>query len=447
MMKQAIILVAAIAAFFAGARAETLRDALELAYRTNPTIRAERANLRAVEEGRAQAIADILPQINGTASAERVDTTITSLFGVDPSDPNAAPLVTDSTFSPLTAGVNAEQRVFSGFREFNAIKQASARIRAGGAQLAAVEQRVLSEAATAFFDVQLAEDVFALNRNNVSVLMEQQRLADLRFEVGEITRTDVAQANARLSAAQADLTTARGDLAVARAAYRRIIGQSPAELEAASALPPTPQTLENAQAAARRIAPDIVAAREQSEASRRQVAIAKGALLPSVSLVAGYQFADEPSNFILESEEFTFGARATIPLFQGGAEYSRIREARARHDGDRARIDEAERRTAEAVEAAWERLAAARAVIEATTAAVGANRLALDGVKREAELGARTTLDVLDAEQELLNAEVALARAERNERAAVFALLAAVGALTPEIVGIVGTDAAPAAFD
>ena len=433
--------LALAAAPIAPAAAETLQDAMALAYQTNPTIRAERARLKATREAKAQAWAGALPQITGTGSYQRVDSSQTANFTGSGSMPISSKLDT------LSAGVSAEQPVFTGFRNFNAIKQAGARVRAGGAQLIATEQQVLNDVATAYFNVQRNMAVHELTTKNVSVLFRQQEMAAVRFEVGEITRTDVAQADARLAGARAELSRALGDLAVARAGYAQLVGQAPGELEKVEDLPQLPDTLDAAQALAFEFAPALVGAREQSEISRRQVAIARSALMPSVSLTAGYQYTEEPSSFVEVDEQFAYGARATIPFFQGGANYSRVREAKALHSSDRSRLMEAERLVKAQVTAAWERLVAARAIIVSATASAEANRLALDGVTQEALVGARTTLDVLDAEQELLIAEVTLVSAEYDAQAAAFGLLAAVGVLTPEAIGIADMAGGESALD
>ena len=422
------------------AGAETLQDALALAYQTNPTIRAERARLKATSEAKAQAWAGALPQISASGAYDKVDSTQASNF-------TGTPQTLDANLDTLTAGIEGELPIFTGFRNFNAIKQAGARVRAGGAQLVATEQQVMNDVATAYFNVQRNLAVFELNTKNVSVLLRQQEMAAVRFEVGEITRTDVAQADARLAGARAELSRAQGDLAVARATYAQLVGQAPGELEKVETLPELPETLDAAKAVASEFAPAIVGALEQSEVSRRQVAIARGALLPSVSLTAGYQYAEEPSTFVDSNEQFAYGARATVPIFLGGLNYSRIREAKANHDSDRSRLQEAERQVEAQVTAAWERLVAARAIITSASASVEANELALEGVTQEAMVGARTTLDVLDAERELLNSQVSLVSAEYDAQAAAFGLLAAVGVLTPEAIGIDGDLADGPRFD
>ena len=425
-----LVACAPLAFAAAPAAAETLRDALALAYETNPTIRAERARLRATLETRAQAWAGALPQVTASGSYNRTDTTQVADFTGRGAEPIGGFL------DNIAASIDAEQPLFTGFRNFNTIRQARARIRAGGAQLAATEQDVLRDVATAYFDVQLNMAVFELNRQNVEVLRRQNEMATVRFEVGEVTRTDVAQSEARLADARAQLSQAQGNLAVARATYAQLVGQTPGDLEPVEGLPDLPETLDAAQTLAREFAPAAISARQQAEVSRRQIAIARGALLPSVSLTAGYQYSEEASLFVEETEDFAFGARASVPIFQGGLNYSRIREARALHASDRSRVIESERLVEAQVTSAWQNLTAARVIILSAQSSVDANTLALEGVRQEALVGTRTTLDVLDAEQELLNAEVSLVNAERDAQTAAFTLLAAIGLLTPEAIGV-----------
>ena len=420
----------------APASAESLRDALALAYETNPTIRAERARLRATGEARAQAWAGALPQVSANGSIDQTDLTQTVQFPINEQGDLAPPSGDNVDFTAIAVGVEASQPVFTGFRNFNAIKQARARIRAGGAQLIATEQQVLRDAATAYFDVQLTMAIYQLNLKNVEVLRRQNEMAQVRFEVGEITRTDVAQSEARLADARAQLSQAQGNLAVARAGYAQLIGRAPGDLEPVEELPELPDALEAAQSLAREFAPAAVGARERAEVSRRQIAIARGSLLPSVSLTTSYQYAEDPTPFTVDSEQFAYGVRASVPIFQGGLNYSRIREARALHASDRAGVIEAERQVEAQVNASWQNLVAARVIITSAQASVDANQLALEGVRREAMVGTRTTLDVLDAEQELLNAEVSLVNARRDEQTAAFSLLAAAGLLTPASLGI-----------
>ncbi|MBT8472556.1 MAG: TolC family outer membrane protein [Marinicaulis sp.] len=422
-----------VLAVVASASADTLQDALSLAYQTNPTIRAERERLNAIKETKAQAWAGALPQVSASGSYSRIESDQELNFGT-------GPMASSTELNSRNYGVSAEQRIFTGFRNFHAIKQAKARIRAGGAQLIATEQQILRDVAAAYFSVQSATAVYDLNRKNVDLLLRQQEMANARFRVGEITKTDVAQADARLAGARANLSAAQGSLAVARSEYSRLVGQSPGNLEPVTDLPELPDDQDTALSLAQEFAPAVVAAGAQLEASERQVKIARGALMPSVSLTAGWQRAEEPSSFVVEDEQFAYGARATMPLFLGGANYSRVREAKALAAADRSRIAEAERQVAAQVTAAWQQLISARAIIMSAEAGVDANRLALEGVRRELEFGARTTLDVLDAEREMLNAEVALVQATTDAQTAAYSLLAAMGLLTPEAVGVSAMD-------
>lgn len=427
-----LLLLAISAGFSSGARAQSLEDALTAAYQSNPTIRAERARFRATDQLKAQAWANVLPQVSADGSLSKVDNTQSrnaSVFG-----PGSTQSVNLDT---MTAGIDGSLPVFTGFRNYNAIRQARARVRGGAAQLTSVEQSVLQDAAAAYFDVLRDQTIFESSRNNVDVLQRQKREADIRFEVGEVTKTDVAQADARLAQARSQLATAQAQLAIARARYTELIGAAPETLDESPDLPALPETLDVAKSLADELAPANIAARELEIARLRGVQIAKGAFLPTVSLVAGFQYSEEPSTFIDSDETFSYGVRASVPLFNGGLNLSRVREARALHESAEHAVIEAQRGVVAAVTSAWEQLVASRIAIQSASAQVSANELALDGVRREAQLGTRSTLDVLNAEQEFFNAKVSLANGERQERFAAFALLAAAGVLNPEAVGVV----------
>ncbi len=413
---------------YSPAAAQTLEEALSLAYAANPEIAVERAQLDATREGVAQARAGGLPQITAGAGYEKVDDTqsiSSDVFGAGADSRNFK-------LDAATAQVQGEQQIFAGLRNVNAIRQAKARTKAGGARLSLVEQDVLSRAAIAYFDVVRDMVVYRATENNVQVLMKQFDEVAFRFDIGEVTKTDVAQSEARLAQARARMTTAQAQLAISRAAFAELIGQMPASLEDAPVLPETPETLEEAKAIARELSPFIAQAQMREEASRRGIAIAKGAFSPTISLRAEYQYAEEPSSFIAQDERFAYGVRVTAPIFLGGLNLSRVREARAVNRADRRRITLAERQVESRVTSGWQRLAAARANIVSSQTQVRANALALDGVRREAEVGERTTLDVLDAEQEYLDAQVALANAERDAQTATFQLLAAIGLLASQ---------------
>ncbi|MEO1151792.1 MAG: TolC family outer membrane protein [Pseudomonadota bacterium] len=430
----AYVIAASSTVFIVPAGAESLQDAMAVAYRTNPTVQSERARLRATGELKAQALAGLLPQISASGNLGRSVVSQSSAAG-GPFDQQNVPL------DQISYVAQGEQLLFDGFRSIHAVKQAADQINAAEAQLIGIEQQLLSDVASAYFDVVRDMAVYELNRSNVEVLLQQLDQAQVRFRVGEITRTDVAQADARLAGARANLTNASAQLAVSRARYVQLVGQSPASLEADTPPPLLPASLDDAKTMALQVAPAILTAKATERASKRAVKIAKGNFAPRITANADYQFAEEPSTFITETDSYTYGVRANLPIFQGGARFSQVRQAKATNESDRQRIVEAERLTTAQVVAAWEQLNAANATITSAQAQVSANTLALEGVRKEALVGSRSTLDVLNAELELLNAEVALATAQRDSRGASYALLAAMGVLTPEAMGLTAYDA------
>ena len=423
----------------APANADTLWDAMIAAYNGNPTLRAQRAQLRATDENAAQARAAGRFNVNASGNYQWAlqQSEAPGIAAEDTQFGFATP-PTDNTLETgtYTGSVTVEQPIFQGFRTWNSIRAADAQVRAGRATLVEVEQNVLLAAVTAYMDVMRDLEVVTLGENNVQVLERQLQAARDRFEVGEITRTDVAQAEARLSGAQANLITNRAALEASRAAYARTIGTSPGTLEAAPALPALPVTLDEAYGFALDSNPTLVAAREAEVASRRDVSVQKGALLPSLSARLNYTYSEEPLLRDSINEGRTATAQLTVPLYQGGATYSRIRQAKENNSADRIRIVETRRQVDEAVTNGWEALQSARARIEAAEQQVRANEIAYEGVEQEAQVGSRTTLDVLDAEQELLDSRVALVRSQRDEYVAAYQLLSAVGGLTAETLGL-----------
>jgi len=407
--------------------AETLREVLEAVYRTNPNIHAERNRLQAISEADNQAWAGALPQVSASTTYSNVDqdqVVNTEIFG----------MATQSTrhykLDSFSYTLSAEQTLFNGFRNYHAIKQAKSRVRAGEAQLTAYEQQVLRDAATAYFDVVRDMKVYSANSSNVDVLMNQLKDVKVRFELGAVTKTDVSQAEARFAGARSQLAEAKTALMVSRARFRELAGFLPGTLDPTPPLPLLPANEEEALAFASANAPLATAIREEEAASRRQYYIERSALAPSVAFTASYLNADEASSFVDHDEQFAYGVRATVPIFLGGLRFSKIREAKAMNERDRSRIVAVDRQIETQVTAAWEQLFEARSRIDAAQAQADANELALVGVKREAQLGTRSTLDVLNAEQEYLNSTVMLASANRDEQVAAYSLLAAIGGLT-----------------
>ncbi|MEM1397320.1 MAG: TolC family protein, partial [Pseudomonadota bacterium] len=238
------------------ANAETLAEVLKIAYDSNPTIAAERARLRATSESRAQAWADALPQITASGSFDEVSNDQTldaSIF--NPDLPTPTPITNSVDLSTLSVQVQGELVLFNGLRNVNSIRQAASRVKVGGAQLASVEQDVLLQTATAYFDVVRDMAVYEANLNNVKVLVRQQEQVELRFDVGDVTRTDVAQSSARLAGARANLASAQAQLAVSRAQFKQFVGDAPGTLEEDPVLPTPPGGYEDTVTLARGIAP------------------------------------------------------------------------------------------------------------------------------------------------------------------------------------------------
>jgi len=423
---------------FAGAgdaQAETLRDALVAAYGSNPDLQSERARLRATDEQIPQALSGWRPSVvaSGSFGSVTSDSEIAGISGF------AIPGVSGSnktTVDPLTTALTITQPVFNGGQTLFGTRQAEASVMAGREVLRDAEQSTLLDVVTAFMDVLRDDAVVSLREKNVEVLQRQREAAQDRFDVGEITRTDVAQSEARLSGSNSNLISAQGALTRSRAAYERVVGHRPGDLEQQEALPAVPTSEEEAMAIALENNPILLSTRHAERASAQAVKVAKGALLPSVSLQAEYQYAEDPSSSVSRTEQTTATARLSVPLFQGGAVYSRVREAKQTNSQNRLQIASAQRQVEEAVANSWELLRTAQARLVSDQEQVTANEIALEGVQQEAQVGSRTTLDVLDAEQELLDARVALVGAERDESVAIFTLLSAVGRLSAQGLGL-----------
>lgn len=408
----------------APAHAETLTQALAAAYMTNPTLNAERAALRATDEEASQARSNYRPTISGSLesayrninSKAKGTSAITTLGG---------------THHPESFSLTISQTLFRGLRTLNAIRQADAEIKSGRESLRAVEQTTLLDAATAYMDVVRDQAIVRLREGNIRVLSEQLKAAEDRFEVGEVTKTDVAQAEARRSGAVSQLSLAQSNFKTSRASYQRIIGHAPnhpVEPKPIDAL--LPQLLSGALSTAEAENPELLAAIFAEEASRYVIKQIIGEMLPEVSVEGTYTGALEPSLSLKSQTTKTFKGRITIPFYSRGAPSSRARQAREINAQRQREIDAARAKENADVIAAWGRLMAARARIESDQTQVRANKIALDGVKEEEQVGQRTILDVLDAEQEFLDAQVTLVSSKRDKVVASYSLLTAIGRLS-----------------
>jgi outer membrane protein len=407
----------------APAMAQSLPDALVTAYLNSPELAAARANIKVFSEQAVQARAGGRLQVEGELSAQAVTQTNS---GPGRSFPNYPTSVALNVFQPLYTGGQVE----------NATEAAEARISEQEAILIATEQRILLDAVTAFSDVRLGKELVSIARNNLRVLTEQLRAARERFEVGEVTRTDVEQARARLAAAHSRLAASKGVLANSREAYQRVVGEYPGKLLPPPPIPDLPSDQAEAVAMALRDDPGVIAARLEREAVGSDVRTAIGALLPQVSLQARVSSEEAFSDGLAGAERASIGVFVTIPLYTGGFNYSNVREAQAEAEGASADIDSNLRAAARNVGVSWANLDVARASIRAGRLEVSAARLAFEGVQEEAKVGARTTLDVLDAEQEVLEARQRLVLSRRDESVAAYGLLASIGKLTVDHLGL-----------
>lgn len=424
------------------ASGETLKEAMAMAYESNPDLLAARALLRSIDEQLPQALAGWMPR--GTYTNQKFNSKNLSRSVRDDGF-----LINNNEFSGSNDNrtFRGDMDLFRGFRNVNNYRSAMAQVDAGRADLAGTEQQVLLDAVTAYMDTLRDEAVLELNDNNVQVLTRQLEATQDRFRVGEVTRTDVAQADAALAGAISARIQAEAQLQGSRAVYRRVVGNFPGTLQEDPPAPPLPETEEEAVEVALEQHPAVVSARYDERAARFDVAEAKGAILPTINGFVSRNKGNSPFQvFDPSRNEFVgaanirkgtqYGVTFTVPLYQGGAEYSAVRQQKQIRSQRMLQIVSAERVAMQNVRVNWENYRAARARINSTASQVRANEIALDGTRQESTVGARTVLDVLDAEQILLNSRVDLVTARRDEFVAAFALLEAIGRLNALSLGL-----------
>nr|WP_246447764.1 TolC family outer membrane protein [Novosphingobium flavum] len=413
-------------------RADDLRDALASAYQTNPTLEAARANQRAVDAAVPIARAAGLPSLGSTASYTEYVKRSTE----------------DSTAPTRSVDLSASLSVpvYSGGAVKNSVRAAETRVVAGRADLRGTESGIFSQVVAAYLDVIRDQAIVGLNRNNVEVLDVNLTATRDRFEIGDLTRTDVAQSQARLAQARSDLRTAEATLAGSRENYISLVGKVPADLQPPPPLPGMPASPEEAVSVALESNPDLIAAHERSKAAGFDSSAAGAGRLPKVSVFSGAAYSDYLDTlggsaaplFQQRSTTAQAGVRATIPLFQGGLPAAQQRQAQAREGATLEQEIGAERAVIATVRTYYQQWKAANDVITSSQSAVDAASLSLEGVRAENSVGNRTILDILNAEQELLNAQVVLVRARRNAYVAGFSLLAAMGKAQARDLGLEG---------
>jgi len=413
----ALALVAALVAGSAGpVAAENITDAMSDAYNTNPDLAAQRAVLRQTDERVSQALSNWRPNIAISAEAGLARN-------------KTSQILIRQHLRPRVAEFSITQPLFRGLRTLAETRAAEADVQAARAQLQQKEQDVLLAAITVYMDVIRDEAVVKLQQSNVTVLDQQLTATNARFRVGELTRTDVAQAEARLAGSRADLTRAQADLAISRAAYQRVVGHAPNNLVDPKMLGTAPKTEEETILMAGDKSPNVLTALFRVEAADNRVDQAFGVLLPTVSLKATASRAYDQNLHGDRFERYELLAQLTIPLYQNGAEYSKVREAKQFLGQRRLELDSARRAAIETATRAWRNYQAELARIQSITTQINSASIALDGVRQEAQVGSRTTLDVLNAEQELLNAKVSLVRTQHDAYIAYYQVLSAVGQL------------------
>lgn len=421
------VAVTAIVMASAPVSAEDLRDAIVLAYQTNPSLLAQRAQQRSLDETVVQARVGYRPTADATVAASYSRTW----------PEQTGPFATDNETNAISAGVAVSQPLYTGGRVSNGVDAAMAGVLQGRENLRAVEQQVMFSVIQSYADVLRDTEILRVREENLTVLRRQLDEANARFEVGEITRTDVAQAQARLAASESDLSTARAQLSISRAAYTAVVGQAPGSLEALPDLPPSPADFDVALDTGLLDNPNLRAAMWAFEGAQADVATARSAYLPSAGASASYGTGGTAAPFGLDDRQ-SFEARlsVSVPLFTGGLNRSRVAQALEQANAAQIGVEGARRDVNQSVSSSYAQVLSSGVALTATEEGVRAARIAAEGVRQEAQVGLRTTLDVLNQELELRNAEIAYLNARRNRYVSQAQLLAAVGALEgPDLVG------------
>jgi outer membrane protein len=414
--------------------ADTLPGALVQAYQNNPQINAQRAAVRVTDENVPQALSGYRPRISlsGSVGEQYLDT-----YSKTGSSPPYSSVYGHNAVTSY--GVTGTQTLLNGFQTANRTRQAESQVSAARETLRLTEHNILLSAVAAYMNLIRDAAILELQRRNVEVLSEQLRQTRDRFNVGEVTRTDVAQAESRLAGARAAMLSAESNYVTSRAAYRQVIGVEAGKLAPAAPVDRlSPRALAPAVAAARAQHPSVTVAMFNVDAAALQVKIAEGALYPTLTLqTAAQQTNGSAANLnALRTSSASVTGQLSVPLYQGGAEYATIRQAKETLTQRRLDLDTAREQAQQTVVQSWGQLEAAKAQVQATEAQVAAAEIALNGVREEARVGQRTTIDVLNAQQELVTARVALVTAQRDRVVASFTLLAAAGRLSVPVLGL-----------
>jgi outer membrane protein len=410
----------------APALADTIEAALVRAYQSNPQLNAQRASVRATDEGVPKALSGYRPKVNLTATGGYQYQDIQLSPGTAPNH---------GTTVPRSVGLTVTQTVYNGNQTANTVRAAESQVSAQREGLRLLDQNVLFSAASIYMDYLRDAAIVEVQRSNTRVLEQTLKQTQDRFNVGEVTRTDVAQSEAQLAAGRTQQLTAEANLTTTRSNFRRIIGSEPVNLAPGSPvdrfLPPTlPQAVEIALIEN----PNVTAAMYGIDVNFLNVKIAEGALLPTITVQASAQRADEQSLQQFRSFGASAVAQLNVPIYQGGAEYALIRQSKETLAQQRLTLDTTRDQARADLVTAWGQLVAGKAQVSSAQAQVTASEIALNGVREEAKAGQRTTLDVLNAQQALVNARVALVTAQHDRVVASYNVLQRIGRLSPQVL-------------
>ena len=406
-------------------QAEKLEEALAFAYENNPDLLAARANLRKVDEGVPAAKSGWRPTVTSSLS-----------LGASQTNSDSGGTSSDTSSFPGSLSLSVNQSVYDGGRTEISVRQAETNVQTERSRLFTAEQNVMLSGATAFVDVISARSVVELQTNNLNRLEKQLEATRERFKVGEVTRTDVAQAEARVDRAKADKIKATGDLTSSNSTYQRVFGKRAGELQPPEKVKDLPREITEAVNYALENNFSLIAAKFEELSALDGVSLSQSSLRPTVTLSGSASHSETSGDADSSSTSLSLNANISIPLYQAGAVYSGISSAKEEANRRRILVEGARRNVIETSSKAFTAWTTARAQAEALEAEVASAEIALEGVEQEALVGARTVLDVLDAEQERLSAQVRLVRASRDTFVAAYTLLSALGKLTAKNLGL-----------
>lgn len=435
-----VAMVVALAAMpCATAFAELLEAAIAYAYENNPQLNAQRALVRATDENVPQALSGYRPKVSVTGSAgiQSLSTTIKNVGTTIPPNAPATYFTQSGENAPFGGGATITQTLYNGFQTANKTRQAEAQVFAARETLRVTEQTVLLNAATAYINLLRDTAILELQHSNVKVLEDQLAQTRQRLEAGNVTATDVYQAESRLAAGRIQLFAAQANFDTSKAVYRQAIGLEPGKLSAASPVDRfVPKNLGTAIATGTAQYPAVTAAQYNVDYALMQVKVAEAALLPTVSVQGNVQQNYGSALATIASFSASVLGQVTVPIYQGGSEYSGIRQAKETAAQRRLDLDYARDQARVGVQQYWAQLEFAKHSLEAATNQVRFSESALNGVSEEARLGQRTTLDVLNAQQELVSSRVNLLYAQRDRIVNSYSLLSAIGRLSPQVLGL-----------